>query len=193
MKIRVKTNPGGGDPTTPQPLTPQQMREWNMFIDFLQKKGIAGSKDLDSKNKNLGANLFEQFRKEVPGVTITYDIVKPVQTEMQKLKDAAQSFAARRGDLNASNIMSGVSKVDGWLGSRTSQFKFPEMTENQLHNNQLVASNNLGLLGGGLKPAGATAMLKKPTIPTNAKIEKLQDGYYYQDESTGDLVKVRDL
>lgn len=192
MKLRVSKD-GGGDPTAPQLLTPQQMREWNMFIDFLQKKGIAGSKDLDSKNKNLGANLFEQFRKEVPGVTITYDIVKPVQTEMQKLKDAAQSFAARRGDPNASNIMSGVSKVDGWLGSRTSQFKFPEMTENQLRNNQLVSSNNLGLLGGGLKPVGTSNILNTKTPPVNAKLEKLQDGYYYEDPSTGDMVKVKDL
>lgn len=183
--IATKVKPIGGGGDDPKPLTPQQMREWNLLLDHIKAKGYEGSDKLD-KDKSLSKALFDDFKKSNPNVSITYDIVPAVQSEMQKLKDSTQAFLQRRGDPNATKVMANVSKVDGFLGSKTSQFRFPEMKEAVYKNDNLVSNSNLGLVNSGLKPTGVMAVKKK--LPVGAKLEKMQDGYYYQDDN-GDLVK----
>lgn len=184
---------GGGDEPD-NTLTPQKMKEWNQFLDFIKTKGYEGSEKLDH-DKALGQSLFNEFKKNNPNVSISYDIVTPVQTEMQKLKESAQSFAERRKDPNAKQIMANVSKVDGFLGSKTSQFRFPDMTLNQVRNNNLVGSTNLGLVKSGLQPTGAAATVVKP-IPKGVELEDLYDaqgnktGKGYTDPSSGDVIRV---
>lgn len=184
---------GGGDEPK-EKLTPQKMKEWNMFIDWMKTKGHSGSTKLD-KDKTLGQSLFNQFKKDNPSTTITYDIVPAVQTEFQRLKNDAQNFAARRNDPNAKNIMSNVSKVDGFLGSQTSQFSFPDMVEKEYKNDALVGANNLGLVKGGLQPTGVVGNSVRKAMPSGVKLEPLYDdkgkqtGMGYTDEN-GDLIKV---
>ncbi len=201
MKLRIATPKktmirlGGGD--DPKPLTPQMMAEWNQFLDYVKAKGLEGSKDLDSKDKGLGQKLFNEFKSANPNITIDYTIVPSVQSEIQKLKQSAQSFAARRGDANAQNIMKDASKVDGWFGSKTSQYRFPDMKVKELHNNQVVGVQNLGLVNSQLKPTGANAsiMAARKTLPSGAKLEPLydaqgkQNGLGYTDEN-GDIIRV---
>lgn len=183
---------GPGDDEPIAPLTPKQMQDWNRYVDYLELKGYKGSKDLDKKETGLAKKLLEDFRKEYPDASITYDDVKKVQIEMQKLKDQAQGFAARRNDPNATKIMAGVSQVDGWPGAKTTSFKFPEMAERQLHNNSLVGQRNLGLVSGSFQPTGA-AVQKKP-LPKGVKLEPLYDaagnktGMGYTDPATGDVI-----
>lgn len=177
-----------GSDDDPKTLTPQKMSEWNKLLDFLKQKGYEGSTKLD-KDKALGQTLFNEFKKSNPSTTITYDIVPTVQREMEKLKDSAQSFAERHKDPNAKQVMSGISKVDGFLGSKTSQFRFPEMTETALHNGQVVSSANLGLVKGGLQPTGITGSTTKQSLPRGVTLIKADDGDYYTDPSTGYLVK----
>lgn len=207
-KIRIsKTIDPGDDPkkketatvsTSPTPpLTPQQMQEWNSLLDHIKSKGYEGSEQLDH-DKKLGESLFNEWKQKNPQATINYDVVKTVQGHMQKLRDSAQDFAARHNDPNAKNIMSNVSKVDGFLGSKTSQFRFPQMTMNELQNNNLVSSTNLGLVNSNLQPTGAAAKLgAMRKIPPNAKLEKLYDnagnatGMGYTDPSSGDIIRVQ--
>lgn len=178
----------GPDPK-PKSLTPQQMGDWNKFLDFVKAKGYEGSAELDKKDKNLGQSLFNEFKKANPKTSIDYSIVPSVQTEMQKLKTNTQSFLERRNDPNAKSVMSGVSKVDGWMGSKTSQYRFPDIEEKNYHNGNLVSSQNLGLVNGDWKPVGLTGSVNqsKP-LPPNAKLEKMSDGRLYYENSDGDLV-----
>lgn len=180
MKLKILND------NDPKPLEPKQREDWNNYVNWLEKKGYKGSPLLDKKETGLARNLFDQFIKENPKSTINYETVKSVQYEMQKLRDAAQGFAARRNDPNAKNIMSGVSKLDGWPGSKTTSFKFPSMSEKQYYNNALQSQKNLGIVNPELKPATALAM--KP-VPAGVKIEKMSDGhFYYEDPSSGQLV-----
>lgn len=196
-KIRV-TAPPIDDPKKNPSLTPQQMQEWNSLLDHIKSRGYEGSEQLDH-DKKLGESLFNEWKQKNPGATIDYGAVKSVQGEMQKLRDNAQGFAARHNDPNAKNIMSNVSKIDGFLGSKTSQFRFPQMSVNDLHNNALVGSANLGLVNSNLQPTGAAAKLAamKRTPPPNAKLEALYDnagnktGMGYTDPTTGDVVRVQ--
>lgn len=174
-------------------LNPNEMQEWNSYLDFVKTQGYEGSSDLDIKDKKLGENLFNQFKTNNPNTSINYDIVPRVQQELTYLRDQAQGFAKRRNDPNADQIMSGISPVDGWFGSKTSQFRFPSMTVNTVNNGNLVSSQNQGLLNGSFQTQSfntpVTKVGNKP-IPQGVKIEKLKDGYFYEDPNSGDLVEL---
>jgi hypothetical protein len=183
------TNDGGGDPKTVSKLTPQQMMDWNRLLDHIKSRGYEGSPVLDH-DKALSQQLFQEFAQKNPGTSITYQNVADVQNEMQRLKDAAQGFAQRRGDKGAAAIMSNVSKVDGFLGSKTSQFRFPNMEEKNFHNNVLRGTSNLGLVNGNLQPTGALAAMKQ--IPKGAQTWQSNDGgTYYTDPKSGDAVRLK--
>lgn len=198
------TQPKPADtPPARRRLTPGEMQQWNMFLDFVKNEGYEGSEDLNKKNKNLGATLFDKFKKANPNISIDYSIVPDVQNEMQVLGESVRAFAARRNDPNAANLMTGVSPVDGWFGSKTSQYRFPEQQTVVYNNGQLVSQTNDGLLNSNLDATGVpnknaagqtTSSLsagrpRKP-IPKGVNIEKLADGYYYEDPQSGDLVRV---
>jgi len=188
MKVRVPT--GGGE--EPQNLTPQQRKEWNAYVDYLDKKGYKGSPLLDKKDTGLATSLFNQFKKENPNTTLSLDHVKAVQSEMETLANSARNFEARRGNPNATNIMAGTSKVDGWPGSKTTSFKFPDMEKTTYNNSVLTSHQNLGLLNPQLKPTdSASARALQPTTPTTGslKLEKMADGKYYYQNKDGDYVQ----
>lgn len=186
MKIRVS---GGGD--DPPPLTPKQRQEWNSYVDWVDKKGYKGSPLLDKKDTGLANNLFNQYKKENPSVTLSIDHVKSVQSEMEKLANSARDFEARRGNPNAANIMQGTSKVDGWPGSKTTSFKFPDMAKEERANGALTSRTNFGLLDPRLKPTDSTTTrtaLANTQIANGTKLEKMSDGKYYYQNRDGDWV-----
>jgi hypothetical protein len=154
-------NGGPGDPgdsmkTPPKrQLTPAEMQQWNGFVDYVEKRGYKGHNDLNTRNKNLGASLFNDYKKEA-NASINYDIVPSVQAEMYKLQQNNVDFMKRRGT-DISGVMDNVSKVDGWFGSKTSQFKFPDVTEQQYHNGQLIKQQDKGLLNSAGQTTGVPA------------------------------------
>jgi hypothetical protein len=186
-----KLTTGDGNP---KELTPAQRMAWNAYVDFLEKKGYKGSPDLDKKETGLAKSLFEQFKQTNPTSPLNYDDIKSVQMEMQRLKDTAQGFAARHGDKNAKNVMVGVSPIDGWPGSKTTSFKFPAMTEQQFHDNNLVKQQNLGLVDSNLRPSGIGMMSRQ--IPKGINLETFYDstgkqtGKGYTDPKSGDIIMV---
>jgi len=187
MKIRISKG-GGEDP--PQSLTPQQRREWNAYIDFLDKKGYKGSPLLDKKETGLATGLFNQFKKENPNTTISLDHVKAVQSEMEALAQNVRGFEARRGNPNADKLMQGTSKIDNWPGRKTTSFKFPDMDKTTYNNSVLTSRQNLGILNPQLKPSDtASARALQPTIPSGGlKLEKMADGKLYYQNRDGDWI-----
>ncbi len=113
------------------PLTPSQKQEWNGFIDYLEKSGYKGSPQLDNKNTALGASLLEQYRKVNPKFSLTYDNVRDVQQDLQDYRKSMidqykQGKIVVDGIKSEDEIMPGLSDVDGWLGSKTSSWRFPK-------------------------------------------------------------------
>lgn len=113
------------------PITPEKKVAWNNFIDFLGKKGYKGRAELDDRNMKLGQGLMSQFNKENPKIPLTYADVSAIQSELQNYRtDLVKKWksGAVEGtpDIKTENdIMPGISKIDGWLGSKTSSYKFP--------------------------------------------------------------------
>ena len=180
---------GGGE--DPPQLTPQQRKEWNQYVDWLEKKGYKGSEKLDKKDTGFATTLLNQFKKENPTVTISIDHVKSVQSEMQALADTVRSFEARRGNPNAKNIMAGTSAVDGWPGSKTTSFKFPVGEKREFTNGVLTSQTNYGILDPKLRPTdslGKAVSSNISTTPNGLKLEKMSDGRYYYTNRDGDLI-----
>lgn len=190
-EVNAKYQVGGQTP--PRKLSVQEMSEWNMFLDHVKGKGLEGSPTLNTKDKNLGQSLFDEFKKTNPNVSIGYDIVPAVQQAMQELRGNTQSFLKRKGQPDAEQVMSGISPVDGWFGSKTSQFRFPSATLIQEHNGQKVAQRNLGLVDSTLTAAASRGR----ALPQGVTPEDLYDaagnktGMGYTDPRTGDVVQLQ--
>lgn len=116
--------------TPPPGLTPLQRNQWNQFIDYLDKQGVKGSPLLDQRDKNLGQYYFQKFASTNPGITITYKDVPRVQQELQDYRNGIigqwKTGKVQIPDVKAEDeIMPGLSQADGWLGSKTSSYKYP--------------------------------------------------------------------
>lgn len=119
-------------PENYKPLSVPQRAEWNSFLDYLHSKGVAGSKDLDVKDKSLGLSYLAQYQKENPKTTITPDMIQNVQYEQQQLRkgdkfgsftpDELKEWQAKNKDITSKE----VSPVDNWLGSITSKLYYPQ-------------------------------------------------------------------
>jgi len=131
----------------PPQLTPVQKQQWNQFIDYLDKTGYKGNTMLDDRDKNLGQFLFDKYRHETPGVTITYQDVPRIQQAMiDNRKEAVNLYKTGKAQFDVndeSEIMPNLSAVDGWLGSKTSSHKFP-VAMATINNKGKVTTTNYG-------------------------------------------------
>jgi hypothetical protein len=91
--IGIDTNEDSGDdppkklpPKGYIPTTPVQRRDWNDMLDQMQKDGVAGSKDLDQPDKNVGKSYIEKYRKDHPGTTVSEDLIPHIQYEQQAFR-----------------------------------------------------------------------------------------------------------
>lgn len=122
-------------PQQPPPgLTPQKRLQWNMFLDYLDKQGLKGSPLLDQKDKNLGQFHFQKFASLNPGLALTYNDVPVVQQELQdyrtNLVNQWKSGKAKIDSIKSEDeIMPNLSQADGWLGSKTSSYKYPNYVQ----------------------------------------------------------------
>ena len=116
------------------PVTPSMdaatMEKWNKLIEFAKKKGYSGLSDLDH-NDSLRQKVFKEYNASNPENKVDYSIVKNVQNEIENYKQKAlQAIDNGKGAFdkgtNKSNFMSGISKVDGIFGSKTSSWQFPK-------------------------------------------------------------------
>ncbi len=135
-------------PQQPPPgLTPQQRMAWNMFIDYLDKQGVKGSPLLDQRDKNLGQYYFQKFASTNPGIPITYNDVPKIQAELQdyrtNLVNQWKSGKAKIDSIKTEDeIMPQLSAVDGWLGSKTSSYKYPVYTQSVTKNGNTATTDH---------------------------------------------------
>lgn len=117
--------------TAPMPVSNGQKAEWNSFLDYLKQRGMQGNAALDNRNTNLGQKLMEEYRSQNPHFTLTYDQVPQIQADLQSYRQGllqkwrAGKASPMEGMANENQLMPNLSAVDGWLGSKTSSYKFP--------------------------------------------------------------------
>lgn len=151
------------------PLTPAEAQEWNMFLDFVKSKGLAGSPELDHKDNNLGAKLFAEFKQANPGVSINFDIVASVQNELQQMAVNFRDFGHRHNDPQADNIGKSYSKIDGWFGSKTSTSYIPKEELIHVHNGDTVSHRDMGYMnqsGTAARPGQKVPKVPKEAVDT---------------------------
>jgi len=182
-------------------VQPQTMKEWNSFLDFAKQKGVAGSPELDVRNKNLGQQTLNEYLQQNPNSTLTYDSIPKIQQELQTyrqqvLNDVKSNKRSFGEGVTESNFMSGLSKVDGWLGSKTSTYKFPEAYMNTT-TQQGTQTKDLGLAATAAFQAGGeddspqdekldqevAAMLQQGASPQEV-VQKLIQSGVPQDKAT---------
>jgi len=116
--------------TSRTPLGNDQRMQWNSFLDYLKQKGMQGNPALDNRDTGLGQKLMEEYRAQNPHFTLTYDQVPAVQSDLQNYRQSLiqkwKANPAAAPDVKSEDeIMGGISPVDGWLGSRTSSYRYP--------------------------------------------------------------------
>lgn len=129
MDLQAEYNSDGpGD--KPKAITNDKKVAWNSFIDYLDKNGYKGSAALDNRDTNLGKSLLAKFNATNPNSQLSYDDVPVVQSALQDYRQGLvnkwKAGTAGAEDIkSADDIMPGLSPVDGWLGSKTSSYRFP--------------------------------------------------------------------
>ncbi len=109
-----------------QQLSRSERQIWNGFIEYLEAKNLRGSTKLD--NHNISKQQFEAYCN-ANGLSLDYaTYVKRVQAEISayRLKALNQIRTGRAVfDGTDAEFMPGLSVVDGWAGSKTTNYKFP--------------------------------------------------------------------
>lgn len=176
LKYGGKQTGGPVAPKYPR-LQPQQMQEWNSYLDYVKEAGYEGSEELNKRDKNLGQALFNQYKAKNPNATIDYSLVPSVQQEMQMLAQSTRAFAERRGDTTLANSYNNISGVDGWFGSKTSQYRFPSAIKAEYREGELYASQNEGLVGGaGIQGIGNAMGTRRINLPDPPKPKNIPAG-----------------
>lgn len=137
VKKAAMAAPKEGDPKPPEgyrPLTISQKDEWNGFLRYLYKNGYYGKQDLDT-GADKTDYLMNLYRKANSEFTLTKEDVPRVQYEMAMMKkgfipDSAGNMVNVKNTPFASLIprnqsVKTMSKMDGRIGSLTSQESFP--------------------------------------------------------------------
>jgi len=110
-------------------------KNWNDFLDYLQKEGVGGSDKLDKRDQTLGLTYLNKYNKENPDKAIDPKQIASVQYEQYQLRKGdsfpglkPEELKYIRGGLNPAYMARPVSETDAWLGSLTSREYYPTAT-----------------------------------------------------------------
>jgi hypothetical protein len=172
------------DPKPKKPLSPQERQEWNAFIRFVKDKGMSGSKDLDKRDKNLGASLFDEFKAANPNTSISYDIVPRAQEEFLEFQRLHKGLKERKG-VKVDDQFEKLSPADGWFGSITSQQELIPFVEQTVkgETGEVISTKNKGLMGGLASPLHIMRNGVPVVVGGRKQPVKLQDGWYVEDDN----------
>jgi len=141
FKLYSPEEEGGGEdpkkkvdpPKDYKPLSVIERKNWNDFLDYLQKEGVGGSEKLDQRDQTLGIQYLNKYNKENPDRAIDPSKIQHIQYEQYMLRKG-ESFPGlkpeelnyiRKG-LNPAYLNRNISDPDAWLGSLTSREYYPE-------------------------------------------------------------------
>lgn len=133
----VNPEEGVNPPKNYRPLSQDERQQWNNFIRYINvEKKMGGDKALDARDKSLGNQLMEEYRKKNPNFTITPDQIQNIQYEFNMMRDLNALPDQSNLNDNVKTIIRDyyppereISGTDGWLGSLTSKQAYPEIQE----------------------------------------------------------------
>lgn len=125
--LSAKASTEESKPRPSKALTPQEKRDWNKYVDYLDSIKMKGNEQLDKEG--VGFKYLDDYIKKNPSTTLTKDKVYDIQAGLVQQKQYAQDqvkkgFAAPPQGGTAEDIMPGLSKLDSYPGSLTTKYKF---------------------------------------------------------------------
>lgn len=136
-KYYIDEDPGGGgEPKAPAApkgyavTTPQQRTEWNGFLDYLDKQGVAGKPDLDAPG--AGLKYFQQYKKANPAISLTPEHIQNIQYEQSQIRKGDQFSGLNkmqldhlRSGLSPAYLNRPLSEANGQINAATSKLYYP--------------------------------------------------------------------
>lgn len=138
---------GGTTPPTAKPVTNKLRSDWNLYVNYLEKKGMKGHPDLDKNN--LGNTMLAEYIKKNPSTSLTLDSVLPIQKEfsnyrkwsLDQIKQGKGAFAL---GANEDNYLRDLSITDSIPGQRTTSYRFPSEYLKTFETNKPVVVEDKG-------------------------------------------------
>lgn len=133
--------------------TDEHRSDWNKYIDFLGKRGLAGSTDLDKNG--LGKNMLARFIKENPSTSLTPDSVFHAQndmsnqTEENSIVDGLHSNATKTkfpvGNPTAKIPQDELAQFGNWTGQNDPKLKAEDLKRRGLEGAQQLIEDQPNL------------------------------------------------
>jgi hypothetical protein len=145
---------GGVSYTAPEgyaPSTPEQRANWNQFLNYMESKGVAGSADLDARDKRLGLQYLNEYNKAYPKTQVPESFIPTAQYEnyLIRRKNEFPGLTADEAKFAFANLPATyrerpISLVDNWIGTNTSKELYPSYTrdKNFRRNDSTEAAEN---------------------------------------------------
>jgi len=169
------------DPVKDDKISVQEKKDWNEYIDYLSKKGLKGSPELNkgAGEENVGRKVLKQFLKENPTSSLRIEKVPKIQNYFEDLqksgKERLESGKSKMAEgQTKESFMKGISKVDIYPGSKTTTYKFPTASLETSENGKIISKQELGFTEPGVDPykSARAASKEEMTTPTSAEIKK---------------------
>ena len=151
---------GEDDPKKNAEVSTKLRGDWNNYTTWLKGKGMQGHPSLDKND--LGGQMIDQYQKENPTTSVNRAAIIPIQQELIKYRNyAINELRNKRWQLvdsenpngrfvtpteNLDTYMKDLSIDDGYAGSKTTNYKFPEMYMKTFLNNKLQSNVNQGFV-----------------------------------------------
>lgn len=169
---------GGDDPKKPvppknyKPLSSVQRRDWNDFLDYLQKSGVAGSKELDQPDKNVAKTYIDKYKKENPNTSVSEDLIPSIQYEQQAFRTgesfpgmSPEQLKVLRQQVNPAYLQRPTTDPGTPFNSTLSREYYPSFKKGEKN----YGTDMEGYLKDFSKPAA-----QQPAQPSNVQPENLE-------------------
>ena len=120
------------DDETTEPVSDKIKQDWNMYLSWLDKKGMKGKPELDKGG--VGNNLFKQYLKETPETSLSEKVIPSIRKAYVDLRNdrlkEIQSGGATTSTVNPENFMNHIllnekSDKPNYVGQHLTQTMFP--------------------------------------------------------------------
>ena len=143
---------GDEDPKVAPKVDNKLRKDWNDFLDYLDKKGQRGKEELDYDD--MGNKLLDEYLATNKNTSITKDKVPVIRKELLNYRNwvlgqAKEGKTMLEDGVTEENFMKHIveneaSEKPDYVGSRFTKTKFPDAYMQTFMNGQLVKKENTG-------------------------------------------------
>jgi hypothetical protein len=131
-KVEVTEEETTPDDENAEGVSDKIKEDWNMYLSWLDKKGMKGKPELDKGD--VGNKLFKQYLKETPNTSLSEKVIPSIRKAYVDLRNdrlkEIQSGGATTSTVNPENFMNHIllnekSNDPNYVGQHLTQTMFP--------------------------------------------------------------------